>query len=308
MRYGWRASFFVFGLFGAIWAGVWYVWFRDSPAEKAEGAAAAGLAPVHSFPLRAALRSPGAMALMSVGFCYVYVFNFFQTWFHTFLVRGRGFSESGLLLSALPFVLAGGANLLGGAVSDALVGRIGRTNGRRVLGVSSLAAAGLLTIAAMVTRQQMMTLILLALVYSAVSLQQAGVFGVCLDIGRGHAGAVTGLMNTASQVGAFISTVSYGYIVDRFHSYNAPFVRWRGAVCRRRALVQDRCGGRADFLTERGREEVSGGLRAFTRQAFHVAGHHIKCAARSAAWNPRRCRRGTRANPPPSGLRAVRPP
>jgi predicted MFS family arabinose efflux permease len=31
-------------------------------------------------------------------------------------------------------------------------------------------------------------------------------------------------MNTASQVGAFISTVSYGYIVDRFHSYNAPFV------------------------------------------------------------------------------------
>ena len=224
MRYGWRASFFVFGLFGAIWAGVWYVWFRDSPAEKAEGAAAAGLAPVHSFPLRAALRSPGVMALMSVGFCYVYVFNFFQTWFHTFLVRGRGFSESGLLLSALPFVLAGGANLLGGAVSDALVGRIGRTNGRRVLGVSSLAAAGLLTIAAMVTRQQMMTLILLALVYSAVSLQQAGVFGVCLDIGRGHAGAVTGLMNTASQVGAFISTVSYGYIVDRFHSYNAPFV------------------------------------------------------------------------------------
>jgi MFS family permease len=224
MRYGWRASFFVFGLFGAIWAGVWYVWFRDSPAEKAGSGRVVPQGARHRFPLRAALRSPSVMALMSVGFCYVYVFNFFQTWFHTFLVRGRGFSESGLLLSALPFVLAGAANLSGGAVSDALVRRMGRTNGRRVLGVSALAVAGLLTVAAMVTRQQMMTLILLALVYSAVSFQQAGVFGVCLDIGRGHAGAVTGLMNTAAQVGAFISTVSYGYIVERFHSYDAPFV------------------------------------------------------------------------------------
>jgi sugar phosphate permease len=33
-RYGWRASFFVFGLLGAGWATVWYIWFRDSPAEK----------------------------------------------------------------------------------------------------------------------------------------------------------------------------------------------------------------------------------------------------------------------------------
>src|SRR5215831_17147330 len=34
MRYGWRASFFIFGLVGALWASVWYLWFRDSPEEK----------------------------------------------------------------------------------------------------------------------------------------------------------------------------------------------------------------------------------------------------------------------------------
>ncbi len=219
MRYGWRASFFVFGLCGALWAAVWYVWFRDSPEGKVEGAVSR-----QPFPWRAAFRSKSVLALLGTAFCYVYVFNFFQTWFHTFLVRGRGFSESGLLLSALPFVVAGVANLSGGAASDRLVRRMGRTNGRRVPGVCALALAGLLTVAAMVTRQQLPTVILLALVYGAVSFQQAGVFGVCLDIGRSHAGAVTGLMNTASQVGAFISTVTYGYIVDRFHSYDAPFV------------------------------------------------------------------------------------
>src|SRR5215468_8610228 len=34
VRYGWRASFFVFGLVGVVWSLVWYAWFRDSPREK----------------------------------------------------------------------------------------------------------------------------------------------------------------------------------------------------------------------------------------------------------------------------------
>lgn len=76
----------------------------------------------------------------------------------------------------------------------------------------------------MITRQQMLTVILLSLVYGAITLQQSGVFGVCLDIGHRHAGAVVGLMNSASQVGGLLSSVAYGYIVDRFGSYDAPFV------------------------------------------------------------------------------------
>jgi hypothetical protein len=56
---------------------------------------------------------------------------FYQNWLHTFLVRGRGFSESGLLISAMPYVVAAFANLAGGAASDALVRRIGVKWGRR---------------------------------------------------------------------------------------------------------------------------------------------------------------------------------
>src|SRR4029453_4378503 len=32
-RYGWRASFFVFGILGVVWAAVWSWWFRDWPRE-----------------------------------------------------------------------------------------------------------------------------------------------------------------------------------------------------------------------------------------------------------------------------------
>jgi nitrate/nitrite transporter NarK len=66
--------------------------------------------------------------------------------------------------------------------------------------------------------------VLLTLVYAAITFQQSGVFGVCLDIGKNHAGSVIGLMNTSAQVGGFISSLAFGYIVDWFGSYDAPFV------------------------------------------------------------------------------------
>lgn len=233
-RYGWQASFFVFGALGLVWAAVWYVWFRDSPAEKGEVGQSRGTAAVasdgHHFPWRFALRSPSVLAVLSTAFCYVYVYNFFQTWFHTFLVKGRGFSEEGLLLSALPFVVAVCANLGGGAASDALVRKLGLKRGRRALGVASLTCAGLLTIAAMLTRQQMLTVVLLSLVYGAITFQQSGVFGVCLDIGKKHAGAMVGMMNTSAQVGGLLGSVLYGYIVERFGSYDAPFVPMAGLL------------------------------------------------------------------------------
>src|SRR5229473_201412 len=34
-RYGWRASFYVFGVLGVVWAAVWYRWYRDRPAQMA---------------------------------------------------------------------------------------------------------------------------------------------------------------------------------------------------------------------------------------------------------------------------------
>ena len=222
-RYGWRASFFVFGAVGICWAIAWYSWFRDSPAHSTAATESANAA-AHVFPWRIAMRSRTAVAMLATAFCYVYVYNFFQTWFHTFLVKGRGFSETGLWLSALPFVVAVFANLTGGAVSDALVRRLGLKKGRRALGVTALAAAGMFTVAAMISRQQILTVAFLALVYGAITFQQSGVFGVCLDIAKEHAGAMVGLMNTSAQVGGLVGSVAYGYIVERFGNYNAPFI------------------------------------------------------------------------------------
>jgi sugar phosphate permease len=47
---------------------------------------------------------------------------------------------------------------------------------------------------------------------------------VCLDMGRKRAGSMIGLMNTSASVGGLLSSIAYGYIVERFGSYDSPFV------------------------------------------------------------------------------------
>src|SRR5688572_20087403 len=231
IRYGWRVSFYLFGVMGVVWAVCWFAWFRDSPSTKrgvshSELAELSGVSvtPSHGFPWRVALRSETAIATLGTAFCYVYVYTFYQTWFHTFLVKGRGFSEGSLLLSALPYTVAAVANVAGGMTSDAMVRRLGLKWGRRSLGIVGLGSACLFTIAVMFTRDQLLTVALLTLVYGAITFQQSGVFGVCLDIGKNHAGSIIGLMNTSAQVGGFLSSLAFGYIVERFGSYDAPFV------------------------------------------------------------------------------------
>jgi ACS family glucarate transporter-like MFS transporter len=231
VHYGWRASFFMFGILGVAWSVIWFRWFRDSPAEKA-GVTKAELeetrgliAKAHQkLPWGVALRSGNFWATMSVALCYVYTYYFFQSWFHTFLVKARGYSENDLLLSSLPFFVAACANCAGGFVSNALVKKVGLKWGRCAIGVFGLGIAGLSAVAVMVTPSQLGTMILLSLMYAGITFQQPIMFAVCLDIGGAYAGAMVGAMNTASQIGSFLSSLVFGYLVAHTGNYNVPFI------------------------------------------------------------------------------------
>lgn len=230
MRYGWRASFFAFGLLGVLWSWIWFRWFRDSPQEKA-GVPAAELAeappPVamthRSLPWAIALQSANFWYAMAIAFCYIYTFGFFQTWFHTYLVKAHGFSEKDILLSSLPYVLAAGANYSGGLVSNLLVKRIGLKWGRRSIGVVGLGIAATAAVGVMFAQGQIAALTLLSVTYAGITFQQPIMFAVCLDIGGDYAGATVGAMNMAAQAGGFLASIAYGYIVARTGSYNLPF-------------------------------------------------------------------------------------
>ena len=238
MRYGWQASFFVFGFLGVIWSAVWYLWFRDSPQEMA-GITAAELKEIDAdapalhagLPWGRALRNGTVWRIAAIGMSYVYSLAFFQAWLQTYLVKGRGYTEAALVLSSLPYVVGACADGLGGLASDWLVHRFGLKMGRRTIGAAGLSFAAVFMTATIVTTSGTWALVFLSLAYAGMLAQQPNLSAVCLDTGRKHAGALFGFMNMAANVASSVSSVTFGYMVGYFGNYNAPFVPMIAMLC-----------------------------------------------------------------------------
>ncbi len=233
IAYGWRASFFVFGILGVIWSAVWYWWFRDHPSLKPgvtqEEIAEIGSSPTmeshHGLPWGKVLKSANLWWIMLMYHTYCWGSFFYLSWLHTYLAKGRGFDDQDLLrMSWLPFVFGGTANLLGGLVSDHLVKRFGLKWGRRSVGIAGLSFSAVFMFATTLTQNKMASVVFLALGYAGSDFMLPVAWAVCLDIGRKHAGAVTGAMNTAGQIGSFLTSVAFGKIVTIYGSYDAPLI------------------------------------------------------------------------------------
>ena len=238
LHYGWRASFYVFGILGVIWSAVWYFWFRDSPremsgitpAERAE--IGEEPAPRHGgMPWRTALRSVEFWRVAAIGASYVYSIGFFQAWLQTYLVKGRGFTAAALVFSTVPYIVGACANFTGGIVSDALVRRLGVTTGRRIVGVSGLGVAAVFMTATIFASNGWWSLVFLSLSYAGILFQQPTLCATSVDIGKGHVGAVFGFMNTASNVAAALSSVVFGYLVAYSGGYELPFIPMLVLLC-----------------------------------------------------------------------------
>jgi MFS transporter, ACS family, glucarate transporter len=124
LHYGWRVSFYLFGILGVVWSAVWYAWFRDSPQEMPAVATAERAeiceshAPLHArMPWALALRSGALRRIASIAACFAYVNTFFQSWLQTYLVKARGFTTAALVFSTLPYIVGACANITGGIVA-----------------------------------------------------------------------------------------------------------------------------------------------------------------------------------------------
>ena len=100
-----------------------------------------------TLPWGVMLRSTNLWCVMLMALAYFYAAYFFLSWFQTYLVKGRGFSEQQLVLSMLPFVLGTCGNLAGGFASDRLVRQHGVKWGRRTMGMIGAGLSALAMIA-----------------------------------------------------------------------------------------------------------------------------------------------------------------
>lgn len=238
--FGWRWTFLVFGVMGAVWVTLWYWWFRDTPSEK-EGVTAAEIAEIgdsgprehHGLPWGVALRDSNFWVILLMYHCYCWGSFFYLGFMTDYLRHGRGFSDGDLKAIAwLPFAFGACGNLFGGWMSDRLVKSRGLGPGRRWIGSAGLALAGVFMMATYLISGKYIALVLLAIGYGCMDAMLPVAWAVCMDIGKKYAGAVSGSMNMAGQLGSFLSTLAFGYSVKYLmdggmakpDAYNAPLL------------------------------------------------------------------------------------
>jgi ACS family glucarate transporter-like MFS transporter len=228
---GWRASFWIFGAVGILWAAVWSRWYHDRPSEQPgitakelqEISAATPTDPHAAVPWRLILGARQMWLIVAMYWCYAWASWFYFSWFPTYLERGAGFTEKEMgIFSALPFLLGTAGNVAGGFASDRLTKRFGRRVGRNALACASLTTSALLIVGMALAHNKGAIVILSSLGFGVLDLMLPATWALCIDVGGKRAGVVTGIMNTSGQFGGFVCSVAFGYIVQATGSYNAP--------------------------------------------------------------------------------------
>jgi ACS family glucarate transporter-like MFS transporter len=232
-RAGWRMSFTVFGVIGLVWAVVWARWYRDRPAdhpavdaaelawiEQDAGAAVEG----ETTPWRALLASRNLWAICAMYFAYGYGLYFYLTWLPTYLISELKFSAlGGGFFASLPFLLAGLANVGGGWATDRLAAHFGLRVARSGLGCCSFVMTAALLFASTAADPAVVKALLLAAALGAADFSLSACWAAPLDVAAGHAGVMTGFMNTFGNLGGLLCPFVVGWAVQQRHSWTLPF-------------------------------------------------------------------------------------
>jgi MFS family permease len=215
---GWRAAFYLLGALGILWAAVWFCYYRDAaPAVQEQSA------PKTSPQWRKMLSSSQFWILCSMYFFYAFGSWFFFSWFPTFMELGRGFDRSELTYAvAVPFIMSMIGNIAGGHLTDKLTRRYGIRIGRKALGSTSLAVSAVCMFLAGFIPGKMAVFIFMALCFGIFDLMLPSAWALCIDLGKQHAGTLSGAMNTAGNIGGFCCGILFGQLVEQSGNYNLP--------------------------------------------------------------------------------------
>ena len=228
----WRWMFVIFASFGFVWAGAWYVWFRDDPhAHPGVNAAELSLigspppTPHQPVPWRVFAGNSNLWLICLMYFSTIYGSYFYVTWLPEYLQTRRGFDlRSAGWLGALALVGMGIGNVLGGWASDVGSKRGGRRLGRRLPGMLGPPLAAVAILAALWTTHGFASAALFAAAAGLISMAIPPAWAVCLDIGGRHAGVMGGMMTTCGCLGGAVSTMVMGICLDRYASFDAALL------------------------------------------------------------------------------------
>jgi MFS transporter, ACS family, glucarate transporter len=237
---GWRWAFGVLGVVGIVWAVFWRTWYRDNPSEMphisleevAEIETRRQIKQAqHPISWQVIIKNRNIWLLMLMCHLFFYAAYFFTNWSNTYFQEGRHMTEEQAKnFVSLSYFLGAIGCITGGFLSDFLVKRYGLRFGRKSVAMSGLFLSGIFFLLAGLTKDDTLAGYYLAICVLLKDLALPVSFATCIDIGKRSAGAVTGSMNFAGQMGGFFITIIFGTIVQRTGNFNTPLFLMAGCL------------------------------------------------------------------------------
>ena len=155
--------------------------------------------------------------------CSNFTFYFTLTWMFPFVKERFGLSpvEAGLY-SSIPLIAGAVGNWFGGVLVDWLYRVKGISISRRIPPIIGFALAAFGMIMVTNSSSSTMAIVFLAIAVFGADMTLSPSWVFCIDIGKENAGAVSGTMNMAGNLGAFVTIMAYPYLIEWTGS-NVPF-------------------------------------------------------------------------------------
>ena len=223
----WSTPLVVLSSLGVAWCAVFWVWFRNRPAEMPyvndaerrliEAGREHAAAPAESIPWLQIVRSPSVW-----GLCFMYGFvgfagNFMTNLLPVYLKSHRDLPEGTIsTLSSLPLAFGIFSCAAGGFLSDWTIRRWGnRKWGRRLAGGTGLIFAGLAILAVPWAEPVWLLGLLLCASFFCNDLMLGPAWAASAEIGGRYAGTLSGAMNMTGQLLGAVGMAFAGWMMHR---------------------------------------------------------------------------------------------
>lgn len=234
-RMGWRWTFVIFGCFGLLFSILWYLLFRNKPeqskaisAEEKEYILTTRQQPSSSTKASLSfgriISSRNMWMNMVQYICSNFTFYFTLTWMYPYLKErfALGGIEAGFY-AMVPLVGGAVGNWFSGILVDAIYRRGNLKLSRRLPAIIGFILAGFGIIMMSMSNSPQVSIIFLTIAIFGADMTLSPSWSFCIDIGKENAGAVSGTMNMAGNLGAFVTIIAFPYLLGWTGSHETFF-------------------------------------------------------------------------------------
>ncbi|UBH12948.1 MFS transporter [Macrococcus armenti] len=226
--FGWEAVFFIFGAIGIVIAALWLIIAKDLPehhkmvneAEKAYIMANRDVVQTDkkSAPWGLFFKRFSFFAIAGQYFVVQFVITLFLIWLPTYLQEEYHVVLKDMkFLAAAPWLIMFILIMAGGSISDAIISKgYSRFKARALIAIFGFIVFAVSLFLSVQTNDMTMNLIYLSLCLGGVGLSMGMSWASATDLGRNFSGTVSGWMNLWGNIGAFISPMLGGYLVQHY--------------------------------------------------------------------------------------------